>query len=140
MNKYDEKLGSEFALLSNLELEILINCKVRSYYVKKRAVAITKYLLEEYGYVGSYGIDEVTMDRELYDFLRIAKVRMVRVNKINNIVVTKDDIINVIKIYKDRDKNMGLNNELFFDEMINSINDDVLDKFNMIDKKVLKKA
>lgn len=35
---------------------------------------------------------------------------------------------------------MGLNNELFFDEMINSINDDVLDKFNMIDKKVLKKA
>ena len=33
-----------------------------------------------------------------------------------------------------------LNNELFFDEMINSINDDVLDKFNMIDKKVLKKA
>lgn len=90
--------------------------------------------------MGSYGIDEVTMDRELYDFLRIAKVRMVRINKINNVVVTKDDIINVIKIYKDRDKNMGLNNELFFDEMINSINDDVLDKFNMIDKKVLKKA
>lgn len=80
------------------------------------------------------------MDRELYDFLRIAKVRMVRINKINNVIVTKDDIINVIKIYKDRDKNMGLNNELFFDEMINSINDDVLDKFNMIDKKVLKKA
>ncbi len=90
--------------------------------------------------MGSYGIDEVTMDRELYDFLRIAKVRMVRINKINNVIVTKDDIINVIKIYKDRDKNMGLNNELFFDEMINSINDDVLDKFNMIDKKVLKKA
>ena len=65
---------------------------------------------------------------------------MVRINKINNVIVTKDDIINVIKIYKDRDKNMGLNNELFFDEMINSINDDVLDKFNMIDKKVLKKA
>ena len=140
MNKYDTELVKNFAFLSNLELEILVNCKVRSYYVKKRAIVVTKYLLEEYGYVGSYGIDEVTMDRELYAFLRIAKVRMVNVVEVKDIVVTKDDIVNIIKIYKDRDKNMGLNNELFFDEMINSINDEMLDKFNVANKKVLKKA
>lgn len=132
MNSYDEKLIRKFAYLSNLELEILVNCKVRSYYVKKKAIGVTKCLLEEYGYLGAYGIDELNMDKELYMILRLANLRMVNVYNVENVCVTKEDIVDVVKIYKDRDKNMGINNALFFDEMINSVNDEMLIKYNEV--------
>lgn len=135
MNNYDRNLINEFAYLSNLELEILVNCKVRSYFVKKKAICITKYLLEEYGYVGAYGIDEVSLDKEFYRILRLAKLRMVSVYN-SDVVVKKEDVFEIIKIYKDRDKSMSINNELFFDEMMNSITDEMLIKYNGLDKNI----
>lgn len=123
----------EFAYLSNVDLELVLECRFHEYQVYKKSLLIALEILYQYNFRGLVITSLEKRKSNIKRYEELAKLRMVNIKKREYVKITYRDVANVLReiednyIFKLREENKSISGtQEYFDNIISSLEEVML--------------